>query len=488
MIGRGPRFRGVAVDAAILVPYLVLGLIFVHWGRYNADEGWYSLAAANVYRGEQPYRDFLFTQPPLLPYVYGLFYLILGKSLVVGRLVSLGFGAASVVLFRRACATAGSRAAGVVAGLLLSCNASFVEDTVLVRSQSLTVLWTAVALYGLTRAGARQRIFGSLAGITLAGLTRLSLLPLVAVFALYLWLTEREHRRTLALALAVDAALLIGLAAWFYSGGNLVFGVYTFHQYPGLEVSRWSMLYGMVQYWFADHGVILVAVAWVALGLIQPSRRASARKLGLLGLLGGAYLITTAIHLSRPLVYPEYQTSVVGFAVGFAAIGLTPWLEQLHGRRMIAILFAPLLLIALPGQRFQVDFDGRGGLAGIDRAAAELRKASGGKGSLLTPDTELAFETGLDLLPGYEMSQFSYFGSMDDERARQLVVVNQRRFFADVARAVPDFICITPRYLHIYAGDRSTEVEKMFKAHYELVEMLDGYGQFREQLIILRRR
>ena len=45
----------------------------VWFGPLNQDEGWYLLAAQNVSRGMVPYRDFLYTQGPVLPFVYGAF-------------------------------------------------------------------------------------------------------------------------------------------------------------------------------------------------------------------------------------------------------------------------------------------------------------------------------------------------------------------------------------------------------------------------------
>ena len=43
-----------------------------YFGDLNQDEGWYLLAARNVSDGKLPYRDFAFTQGPMLPVVYSL--------------------------------------------------------------------------------------------------------------------------------------------------------------------------------------------------------------------------------------------------------------------------------------------------------------------------------------------------------------------------------------------------------------------------------
>ena len=81
-----------AVYGAVLLPYIVFGLIRVYRGIVIGDEGWYLLAAANVLEGKVPYADFLFTQMPLVPYFYAAFVLLLGKSLIAVRWVSLCLG------------------------------------------------------------------------------------------------------------------------------------------------------------------------------------------------------------------------------------------------------------------------------------------------------------------------------------------------------------------------------------------------------------
>src|SRR5258708_6936446 len=85
----------IAVAAVILAA--ALGLLFVVRGELNADEGWYLYASRLVYRGQLPYRDFSFTQMPLLPYVYGLVQAI-KPSLYLGRIMSVTFAIGAVAL------------------------------------------------------------------------------------------------------------------------------------------------------------------------------------------------------------------------------------------------------------------------------------------------------------------------------------------------------------------------------------------------------
>ena len=79
---------------------LALALVNVWFGPLNQDEGWYLLAAQNVSRGMTPYRDFLYTQGPVLPYAYGCIAgAWSGAGVLGGRLVTALFGFLATVFF-----------------------------------------------------------------------------------------------------------------------------------------------------------------------------------------------------------------------------------------------------------------------------------------------------------------------------------------------------------------------------------------------------
>src|SRR5919204_5802399 len=67
-----PRRAAVGVAVGLVVLYAAVSVVFVVWGRLNADEGWYLYAGRLAWRGQLPYRDFAFPQMPLTAYVYGL--------------------------------------------------------------------------------------------------------------------------------------------------------------------------------------------------------------------------------------------------------------------------------------------------------------------------------------------------------------------------------------------------------------------------------
>jgi hypothetical protein len=67
----------------------------------DVDEGSYAAAAKLALDGVVPYRDFFYTQTPLLPYVYGAWSEVLGEHWLVLRSLSLVLGLVTAALLTR---------------------------------------------------------------------------------------------------------------------------------------------------------------------------------------------------------------------------------------------------------------------------------------------------------------------------------------------------------------------------------------------------
>jgi len=195
----------VAIVLALAVVFLpVAGLRFV-----DGDEGAYLAAATLVTDGAFPYSDFLYTQMPLLPYVYGVWTAALGEDWFVARLLSVIFAVAlGALLFRHLSARFG-RSLGLL-GLLLYASTSLVLVWYVTVK---TYAFTALLVFGAYVLVERSRRIGlgvwAVAGLLL-GLavdTRLLLLGAVAPFA---WAAFRASDRLRSLA-ALGAGFLLGL-------------------------------------------------------------------------------------------------------------------------------------------------------------------------------------------------------------------------------------------------------------------------------------
>ncbi|HRG56548.1 MAG TPA: hypothetical protein PLG56_10940, partial [Lacunisphaera sp.] len=80
------------------VVHATAAFFFIRHGALNPDEGFYAAAARAVWQGEMPYRDFGYTQTPLLPYVNGALLALTGHGLFEQRTINGLWAAAALAL------------------------------------------------------------------------------------------------------------------------------------------------------------------------------------------------------------------------------------------------------------------------------------------------------------------------------------------------------------------------------------------------------
>src|SRR5690606_20030537 len=104
---------------------LFIGAFFIlavsHARLIARDEGYYLFAADLVSQGFTPYLDFFYPQMPLLPYVYGAWYGIVGASWEAARFLSAFFTIGTMLLvYHEASLTTASRKSGATIAFLFS--------------------------------------------------------------------------------------------------------------------------------------------------------------------------------------------------------------------------------------------------------------------------------------------------------------------------------------------------------------------------------
>jgi hypothetical protein len=211
----------------------------LYLGDLNQDEGWYLYAPSQVAAGKLPYRDFAFTQAPVLPFVYAAGYpLIRAFGVGGGRFITVLFGLAAALLaagtaFRTA-PKSWRALAGLTAFILTAVNVYQSYFTTIVKTYALCAFFLMAGLYALTwiarRQGAWACVLAGLCGALAAG-TRLSAGAVLPVVFLYLL---RHHRRW-------------GWTRWFCygAGGGLgLLGVFL----PMYLIAPQGFMFGVVQY------------------------------------------------------------------------------------------------------------------------------------------------------------------------------------------------------------------------------------------------
>lgn len=517
--GAGARRAPFAIAAVVLFAvYLANSAYYVANGRMNEDEGWYLYAANRVMRGELPYRDFAYFQAPLLPFVYGPAQQLWGPSIAAGRATSLALSAGTVALGARLAFVHGGGPASLLFLALVNLTPKQIEAFTTTRTEPVSALLLMLAAFLLL---ARPRSPGAsavaLAAAVLATGTRLSSLGATLFVLVWVVLRHRRAPRELLIALApgVCAAVALGAVAlaasaeltWF----NLVEAQADRHNQLR-ESSEWSPL-RHVAFWLRNvsrlHGafgvVPLLSLVCCAVVVAVASDRGRARPgwLGAAAALAGLGSVAYLPNLLPRASYAIYFASVFPlFAVLVCwGLGILARSEQLSNRRASYGALAGLLVLQLSiyaGQSEPHLSQERSDLAELRDVAAYLRSVVPAGGTLATLDTYVAVQSGLSVAPGWEMSLFSFFPQLPDDRARRYRVLSLEGLRRTLTGGGVDAVVLSDRALgrlveRRLSGYRQREMlsEQQLKqalpllARYRLARTFARFGQFRDPLYVL---
>ena len=183
-----------------IIAVAVLAAVGIIFGNLNQDEGWYLYAAGLVSKGQMPYRDFAFTQGPVMPYVYALCQpLIRSGGLAAGRLLTCALGVAGALLAAwlagRLVSPGNKQIARLFCFTLLLVNVYQVYFCTVVKTYSLTVFLLAGALLLLHQALVKRNglltILAAALLVMAAGARSSAAVILPVIFCL-LWLDRRR--------------------------------------------------------------------------------------------------------------------------------------------------------------------------------------------------------------------------------------------------------------------------------------------------------
>ncbi|MGH9182610.1 MAG: ArnT family glycosyltransferase [Acidimicrobiales bacterium] len=407
------------VTAVGLSAYAALTAVYVGLGLPNADEGFYLYASRLVYEGQLPWRDFAFTQMPLLPYVYGLPQLVLGPGLALGRVTSALFSVASVLLLvwtaRR---YAGPRAGAVVAVLLASYPYGIYGFTV-AKSYALLIFLIAATMATLA-SGLRPtvRYPTALALAVAAGMVRLSAMAFAAVIAVYCVTAVRGARARLAVVSTALALVAVNAAFIVPAGDAAAYNLVAYHAGTWDAATLGAKLRAIVTEriptgvdFFLPHWVLLLVAVGAALAL--PELRHLVRRRPELAVSTLGLGLFVAAHLGSGEWQLHWLTPAIPGLVTLSAIGLTrAAATSPHLWAVVASLVGAVTLVVPVSQGYIPLLDRSGGQGPIDK----LQDVGDFVAAHTAPEEEvLALESQLvavaadrPMVPGVSMAQFSY--------------------------------------------------------------------------------
>ena len=490
--------------------FAVLGAAAVWLGGLNQDEGWYLYSAKMAAEGKMLYKDFFFTQGPMMPKFYRLFTWVWGNwGLLGARVFTLILGAAGVCIaagLARQLAPEGRKGeAVIITFMLLGCNLYHIYYVAIPKAYALASLFVALGFL-LLSVGKRPfiRLFAGLALAYAAG-TRISLGALLCVAGLGLLLSKRWKD-----------------LLWFCVGGfgglALVYGPFL------CDAGARAGLVAAQQYHAARGGFDLVwsvgslsrLVRWylpafivLGLGVLVPGVWCRVQGVGCEGefpltkrqapstsILLWGFLAVFAVQMLAPFPYEDYQVPIMGLLAVYAAVKLVS--TAADSSRLLAMLILTLGLCFANSfgspllERWMTNGQDRFWslkkesceLAQLRDVAKRIETQDPGGKTLLTQDLYLAIETGRTVPKGLEMGPFAMLA---DEEWKKLLTETAPSECAVAALSGYAF-AIEPPVCNERSIEKQMEYWTLLKQNYKLADREEAFGQNATTLLILKRK
>ncbi len=482
----------------LLFSLLVTQFVFLFYFRQvNLDEGWYLWASKLVYEGKLLYRDFAYTQTPLLPYVYGLAQRLFGDGLAQGRALTIFFALATVALSVRAAAQLGGRTAAFCTLALISVSSFALAQFAYTATYALAALLLSAALCcAVVDPNEQRRNSCAAAFLCLAIAVRFSLVAILPGWLLYLLITSRQRGRATIL-LGGTTLITLGLTVgsyWLLTGELMRYDIFGFHT-DRLLRGEWQQLrvWNMGLRTLEDFLFLLgatVAAGLAGLGQLWQTRHAPVSTNQrtthwLLLFLAGLVVFLFVVHLiprTTDSYYNALQLPWMSVAVG---VTLARWLQRESPDRQAYLWLLIGLLCLGHGARQWRGFQRDGyiptprqnQLAVVEQAAMVLERFTEPGDTLLSFNPHLALEADLRVHPGYEMAIFAYQPTWPDDAVARYRVVNNARLLADLY-AGADAVAFTEFDRSQIAGE-AAQLQQILSDHYRWVASVphfDPYG------------
>ncbi len=417
-------FVGLSVFAA-----LVLSCAAVWMGALNQDEGWYLYAANLVAEGQSPYRDFAYTQGPVLPEIYSFFSgLWKTGGLLAARVFNLSLGLAGVLLF---CATASRLESrperkgwtALVVFFLLATNLYHLYYLAIPKTYALASLFVALGFYFLSfvlAPSARWRAPGLVAlvsglSLALAAGVRVSLVLLVAfVFMSLFWGAFRfsfPRKAPLFFFLGASVGLALAYGPFLLDGASRA-GLLAAQRYhaarEGFDVVWIVGSLSRLVRWYAPLFLVL-GLGLFLCGRSRPLSRPAA-------LVVAAAFLVVACQTLAPFPYEDYHVPVMGLLAVGAALLFARAFFPVRGAMLLVLGLSFATSFGSPllekwttnGQdRFWTLKKEKTELAQLRDVARKINALDPDGATLLTQDLYLAIETNRKVPHGLEMGPFS---------------------------------------------------------------------------------
>jgi hypothetical protein len=426
---------------AVFGSFFALTNYYLDVGRMSADEGFYAVASRNVMQGEIPYRDFAYTQMPLLPYINGAVMSLVGWEMDTQRAINIfwaliGIVAVVYTLRRRF----GSWEPGLLAAFTVTAAPYWCEFQAMGKTYSAGGMFLALATCAmlLRMPIYRKTVLVALFGALASG-CRLSLAPVIAIYVLALIVEATGKRQRLlvpAIAAAIGGGML--LPFFFAAPGNMLFMVYEYHT-ASIFMRRGLKL--LVEWWQMAPAAIILLAAGLACARALLKKGLKSEILLMLGLVSGLLLPMLSASAYGNYIVPVLLSAAAAGTAALWSAGKTPLfsLRQIIWLLPLLVLFHPLprtfdriegndaKVTSIAGYvnnaiRFRSHADEAKTSAAV-RSVAEFIEGHAPEGPVLTPVLIVATEAGREIMPGTDMGMFTVMASNDYRQAEEMNLI-----------------------------------------------------------------
>ncbi len=323
--------------------YAGLAGFHVAFGLMNVDEGFYATAARAVWQGELPYRDFGYTQTPLLPYVNGALMKLTRFGLFEQRAINGLWALLALALGVRLLLRRGLAGRAVFLTMLFALTPSWQYFMHLGKTYGFTSLVVMAMVTVLWEWPAGWRKTAALAGLCVIGVgCRLPSAPFFGLLWLASWRDENgfNARQALRAGAALTVATLLLLLPFYLAAPALAkFWIFDFFRIsvPIRDFHvRWQE--------FIAVGPVAwgLAAAVLVHGLARRRRWPWPETA-----VAVAALVALAMNLLPPGAYDEYGVPfLLPLAVaGLALLPAVPWSWPKAGALAVGLLAAQVAVI-----------------------------------------------------------------------------------------------------------------------------------------------
>lgn len=463
-----------AVSLAILA-------IFFFKRSLNLDEGWYLLATKLVKQGQRPYLDFSYTQGPVLPYVYSLFFSILPVNLVAGRGITLLFASATWGITIMMSWRLFGKNAALLTVWMLAAGLLAAGQYTYIATYALTGFFISSGIFFWMASQWRWRYYAAALLLSLAVGVRIVVLPVLLIFYLALFF---DYKRNLWQRFGPILFSILTISALFapfilQAPDQVWYNLVGFHTDRVIMTDRirqWKQVIHSDIVMFLPFWLLMITSLWTKRSwLRKPWRKQQWLLLIILTLFGVHLIPRTADTYYNALQYPLMAMLMGGWLEPILC-NRNRWQQKLLAGLVLSIAFIASQAIAV--QHYQLIRWQNDPFADIAHWRTFLGNevSDNCKQQSVTFTPILAISGQTPIAPGFEMGIFSYRPTWETKPSKHFHAINNPILAQQLLQPQTGWAAFSDYDLNSLLYGDLQEIHQILKDHYRLIATFPRLG------------